>query len=229
MVCGDRRIALAELYAAGTRAGHRFERQAQGLPVAAHRRLQRARRPRRRAPRDGRDRDPCRAFTPPTSAGSINPMQCRGQVDGAIAMGFGWALYEKMVYDDRGADGESGAAQLPHPGLRRRAAHRGLLRRHVRHDRPARRQVAGRVRDQSGRARHRQRRGERDRRAVRQPAPVARAHLRPARGGPKPARVGRAGTRLSRWRGRWPRPRRSRAAWRRPRGLRRALGRRSPV
>ena len=27
----------------------------------------------------------------------INPMQCRGQIDGAIAMGFGWALYEKMV------------------------------------------------------------------------------------------------------------------------------------
>ena len=25
----------------------------------------------------------------------INPMQCRGQIDGAIAMGFGWALYEK--------------------------------------------------------------------------------------------------------------------------------------
>ena len=33
----------------------------------------------------------------------INPMQCRGQLDGAVAMGFGWALYEKMVYDDNGA------------------------------------------------------------------------------------------------------------------------------
>ena len=33
----------------------------------------------------------------------INPMQCRGQIDGAIAMGFGWALYEKMVFDDNGA------------------------------------------------------------------------------------------------------------------------------
>ena len=32
----------------------------------------------------------------------INPMQCRGQLDGAIAMGFGWALYEKMVYDENG-------------------------------------------------------------------------------------------------------------------------------
>ena len=33
----------------------------------------------------------------------INPMQCRGQIDGSVAMGFGWALYEKMVYDGNGA------------------------------------------------------------------------------------------------------------------------------
>ena len=32
----------------------------------------------------------------------INPMQCRGQIDGAVAMGFGWALTENMVYDDTG-------------------------------------------------------------------------------------------------------------------------------
>jgi hypothetical protein len=32
----------------------------------------------------------------------INPMQCRGQIDGAIAMGFGGALTENMVYDDTG-------------------------------------------------------------------------------------------------------------------------------
>jgi putative selenate reductase molybdopterin-binding subunit len=34
---------------------------------------------------------------------TINPMQCRGQIDGAVAMGFGWALYEKMVFDGTGA------------------------------------------------------------------------------------------------------------------------------
>jgi CO/xanthine dehydrogenase Mo-binding subunit len=34
---------------------------------------------------------------------AVYPMQCRGQLDGAIAMGFGWALYEKMVYDANGA------------------------------------------------------------------------------------------------------------------------------
>jgi CO/xanthine dehydrogenase Mo-binding subunit len=32
----------------------------------------------------------------------LNPMQCRGQVDGAVAQGLGWALFEKMVFDDEG-------------------------------------------------------------------------------------------------------------------------------
>jgi len=30
----------------------------------------------------------------------INPMQCRGQLDGAVAMGYGWALIENMVHTD---------------------------------------------------------------------------------------------------------------------------------
>src|SRR5262249_52209330 len=30
----------------------------------------------------------------------INPMQCRGQIDGAVAMGYGWALVENMVHRD---------------------------------------------------------------------------------------------------------------------------------
>ena len=32
----------------------------------------------------------------------INPMQCRAQVEGAIAQGLGWSLSEKMVYDPSG-------------------------------------------------------------------------------------------------------------------------------
>ena len=32
----------------------------------------------------------------------INPMQCRGQLDGAVAMGYGWALVEHMVHDEAG-------------------------------------------------------------------------------------------------------------------------------
>ena len=101
ILCGNRKIALAELHAAGARVGDRFEvrRKAylsprsvgfnvQGVRVAVHRvtgeiiTLQSV-----HAADIGR---------------LINPMQCRGQIDGAIAMGFGWALYEKMVYDENG-------------------------------------------------------------------------------------------------------------------------------
>jgi CO/xanthine dehydrogenase Mo-binding subunit len=32
----------------------------------------------------------------------INPRQLRGQVEGGIAQGLGWALYEKMVFDQEG-------------------------------------------------------------------------------------------------------------------------------
>ena len=29
-------------------------------------------------------------------------MQCRGQVEGAVAQAVGWALYERMVFDEQG-------------------------------------------------------------------------------------------------------------------------------
>ncbi|HKG25751.1 MAG TPA: molybdopterin cofactor-binding domain-containing protein, partial [Thermomicrobiales bacterium] len=32
----------------------------------------------------------------------INPMQLRGQVEGAISYGIGWALYERIVIDETG-------------------------------------------------------------------------------------------------------------------------------
>ncbi len=101
IICANRKIPLAELHAAGAKVGDRFEvrRKAylsprsvgfnvQGVRVAVHRvtgeimTLQSV-----HAADIGR---------------LINPMQCRGQIDGAIAMGFGWALYEKMVYDENG-------------------------------------------------------------------------------------------------------------------------------
>jgi putative selenate reductase molybdopterin-binding subunit len=102
IICANRKVPLSELYAAGTKEGHRFDviRKAylsprsigfnvHGVRVAVHRvtgeimTLQSV-----HAADIGRP---------------INPMQCRGQIDGAIAMGFGWALYEKMVYDENGA------------------------------------------------------------------------------------------------------------------------------
>lgn len=32
----------------------------------------------------------------------INPMQCRGQVEGSIAQGVGWTLFERMTFNDKG-------------------------------------------------------------------------------------------------------------------------------
>ena len=100
--CGEQRVSLVELYAAGSKEGHHFEARRKayltprtvafnvhGVRVAVHRVtgvieiLQSV-----HAADIGR---------------LINPMQCRGQIEGAIAMGFGWALYEKMLYDKNGA------------------------------------------------------------------------------------------------------------------------------
>jgi len=102
VVSGNTRISLVDLYAAGIKAGHHFEARRKaylsprttasnvhGVRVAVHlmtgeiRILQSV-----HAADIGR---------------LINPMQCRGQIDGSVAMGVGWALYEKMVYDGHGA------------------------------------------------------------------------------------------------------------------------------
>jgi len=102
VLCGTRRISLADLHASGVRAGHRFEAKrkaylsprtvafnAHGVRVAVH--------------RITGEIQILHSVHAADIGRLINPMQCRGQVDGAIAMGFGWALYEKMVYDDHGA------------------------------------------------------------------------------------------------------------------------------
>ena len=147
-ICGKQQIALADLHAAGTEAGHRFEAKRKaylsprtvafnvhGVRLAVHRVTGEIR--------------ILHSVHAADIGRLINPMQCRGQIDGAIGMGFGWALTENMVYDDDGNMVNPQLAQLPHPGLRRRAAQRGLFRRYLRHDRPARGEGAGRVRDQS--------------------------------------------------------------------------------
>jgi putative selenate reductase molybdopterin-binding subunit len=102
IICADRKILLADLHLTGTKDGHRFEARRKaylsprsvgfnvhGVRVAVH-------------------RVTGEIVTLQSVHGAdigrlINPMQCRGQLDGAIAMGFGWALYEKMVYDANGA------------------------------------------------------------------------------------------------------------------------------
>jgi putative selenate reductase molybdopterin-binding subunit len=102
VVCGERRIALTDLHVAGTKAGHRFEAKrksylsprtvafnVQGVRLAVHRVTGEIR--------------ILHSVHAADIGRLINPMQCRGQIDGAIAMGFGWALTENMVYDAGGA------------------------------------------------------------------------------------------------------------------------------
>jgi putative selenate reductase molybdopterin-binding subunit len=101
IICANRKISLAELYAAGTKDGHRFDvrRRAylsprsvgfnvHGVRVAVH--------------RIAGEIMTLQSVHAADIGRLINPTQCRGQIDGAIAMGFGWALYEKMVYDAHG-------------------------------------------------------------------------------------------------------------------------------
>jgi len=101
VVCGNTWIKLSDLHAFGTKAGHRFEAKrmffltprsvafnAQGIRLAVHRMTGEVR--------------ILHSVHAADIGRLINPMQCRGQIDGAIAMGFGWALTENMVYDDDG-------------------------------------------------------------------------------------------------------------------------------
>jgi CO/xanthine dehydrogenase Mo-binding subunit len=99
VVCGDRRIALADLHAAGTAAGHRFEakRKAYLTPRTVAFNVQGIRLAVNRVTGEIRILHSVHA----ADVGRlINPMQCRGQIDGAVAMGFGWALTENMAYAD---------------------------------------------------------------------------------------------------------------------------------
>jgi putative selenate reductase molybdopterin-binding subunit len=98
VICGNQQIALADLHAAGSKAGHRFEAKrraylsprtvafnVQGIRLAVHRMTGEIR--------------ILHSVHAADIGRLINPLQCRGQVDGAIAMGFGWALTENMVYE----------------------------------------------------------------------------------------------------------------------------------
>jgi putative selenate reductase molybdopterin-binding subunit len=100
-ICGARRIPLVELHAAGMRERHRFEARRRaylsprtvgfnvhGLRVAVNRVTAEI-----RILQSAHAADIGRL---------INPMQCRGQIDGSIAMGLGWALCEHMVHDESG-------------------------------------------------------------------------------------------------------------------------------
>jgi CO/xanthine dehydrogenase Mo-binding subunit/aerobic-type carbon monoxide dehydrogenase small subunit (CoxS/CutS family) len=102
VICGGRRIPLSELYAAGTRKQHRFEarRKAYLSPRSVAFNVHGVRVAVNRVTAEIRILHSVHAAD---IGRLINPMQCRGQIDGAIAMGFGWALTENMVHGVDGA------------------------------------------------------------------------------------------------------------------------------
>lgn len=109
VVSGDRRISLTDLHAAGRREGHRFEAKrkaylsprstafnVQAFRIAVH--------------LITGEIQILRSIHAADIGRLINPMQCRGQIDGAIAMGIGWVLTENMVDD--------GSGHIVNPALR---------------------------------------------------------------------------------------------------------------
>jgi CO/xanthine dehydrogenase Mo-binding subunit len=101
VVCGNRRILLKELHTAGAKLNHRFTvgRRAylsprsiafnvQGVRLAVHKVTSEIR--------------ILHSVHAADIGRPINPMQCRGQLDGAVSMGYGWALIENMVHDEGG-------------------------------------------------------------------------------------------------------------------------------
>jgi CO/xanthine dehydrogenase Mo-binding subunit/aerobic-type carbon monoxide dehydrogenase small subunit (CoxS/CutS family) len=98
VICGNRPVKLKDLHAAGIKAGHRFEAKRKaylsprtvafnvhGIRLAVHRMTGEIR--------------ILHSVHGADIGRLINPMQCRGQIDGAIGMAFGWALTENMVHD----------------------------------------------------------------------------------------------------------------------------------
>jgi CO/xanthine dehydrogenase Mo-binding subunit len=101
VVSGHNRISLVDLHAAGVRDGHRFEAKRKaylsprttafnvhGIRLAVHRVTGEIR--------------ILQSVHAADIGKLINPEQCRGQIDGAIAMGIGWALTENMIHDAEG-------------------------------------------------------------------------------------------------------------------------------
>jgi putative selenate reductase molybdopterin-binding subunit len=101
VIRGNRRIPLPELHAAGMAAGHRFEakRKAYLSPRSIAFNVQGIRLAVSRVTGEVRI---LHSVQGADVGRLINPMQCRGQIEGSIAMGLGWALTENMVHDEAG-------------------------------------------------------------------------------------------------------------------------------
>ncbi|HEY4165150.1 MAG TPA: molybdopterin-dependent oxidoreductase [Reyranella sp.] len=101
VICGNKRIQLKELHAAGAKLNHRFTvgRRAYLSPRSIAFNVQGVRLAVHKVTGEIRILHSVHAAD---IGRPINPMQCRGQLDGAVSMGYGWALIENMVHDDGG-------------------------------------------------------------------------------------------------------------------------------
>jgi putative selenate reductase molybdopterin-binding subunit len=101
VVSGNMSLLLTDLHAAGIAAGHRFQSKrkaylsprttafsVQGFRLAVNRVTGNV--------------NILRSVHAADIGRPINPMQCRGQIEGAVAMGIGWALTEHMVHSAEG-------------------------------------------------------------------------------------------------------------------------------
>jgi CO/xanthine dehydrogenase Mo-binding subunit/aerobic-type carbon monoxide dehydrogenase small subunit (CoxS/CutS family) len=99
VICGNKRVPLKELHAAGAKVNHRFTvgRRAYLSPRSIAFNVQGVRLVVHKVTGEIRILHSVHAAD---IGKPINPMQCRGQLDGAVAMGYGWALIENMVHTD---------------------------------------------------------------------------------------------------------------------------------
>jgi putative selenate reductase molybdopterin-binding subunit len=99
--CNGTRVPLADLAAAAGKAGRRLEsvRKAYGTPRSVTFQVQGFR---IAVNRISGEIVILQSVHGADGGVIINPMQCRAQVDGAIAQGIGWVLQEKMVFDSAG-------------------------------------------------------------------------------------------------------------------------------
>jgi putative selenate reductase molybdopterin-binding subunit len=102
VINGNLHIPLTDLYREGRLAGHRFEakRKAYLSPRSVAFNVQGVRLAVNRVTAEIRILHSVHAAD---IGRPINPMQCRGQIEGAVAMGFGWALTEQMLYNPDGS------------------------------------------------------------------------------------------------------------------------------
>jgi CO/xanthine dehydrogenase Mo-binding subunit len=101
VICGNRRILLKELHHTGAKVNHRFTvgRRAYLSPRSIAFNVQGVRLAVHKVTGEIRILHSVHAAD---IGRPINPMQCRGQLDGAVSMGYGWALIENMVHDEGG-------------------------------------------------------------------------------------------------------------------------------